>query len=504
MHHEHPLRILRHSQKSVWLLIFPLLRGAYHIASAEDVLVWLHGAWFDLLILLAILGYGALDWYFRLFQIADDQIYVQEGVFYTRRSYLPLHCLSALTIEHPFLLRPIRACYVYADTAAGLLDATDIRLMIRHRDERLFLEALPNVHQGQRHHAEHKGGFWRILFFSVIFSSSFTGSLYLAAFWFQAGRIARDLITQYQLDDRFNEVSETVARRLNGIPPVAVSLAIIILSTWLLSFISNLLRYGNFDMHSDRRIVSVRSGLLTRRRFILRNKKINFVDIRQNLWTVFFRIYSIAVNCPGYGNKRGSIPICLPIQTRRELDNALPMLFPDLRLTRNTLRPPWHSWWGYVCWPVMAGAVVLGLDYLDAIFPAVELAQTYFPALEGAISFLRIMLLIPITWKLLVQITAIFTTGVSIADGRICVRYARFTTFHTIIADTDCVVKVRIYRHLWQRISGKCHVVLYFQSEVTRRCMLRSMNYAETLAQLGEVLANCTPLPEEPQTSLTE
>ncbi|MBQ9696434.1 MAG: PH domain-containing protein, partial [Oscillospiraceae bacterium] len=334
MHREHPLRALRRSTRSIWLLIFPLLRGAYHIASAEEVMVWLRGAWFDLLILLAILGYGVLDWFFREFTVENGQIYVQEGILVTRRRYLPLRNLTALTIEHPFWMWPIGASYVYADTAAGLLSSTDIRLMIRMRDESLFLSAAPHVRQGRRHHAEHKGGFWRILLFSVIFSNSFTGLLYIVVFLFQFRRIVQDLITEFQLNDRFNEVSENVSRKLSGIPPIVVTVIIVLAAAWLLSLMINILRYGKFDMHSDRHTVSIHSGLLTRRNHILVAEKVNYADLRQNLWTKLFRVYSLAVSIPGYGNQRGSIPIWLPIQTRREIDEALPMLFPDYRRTR--------------------------------------------------------------------------------------------------------------------------------------------------------------------------
>lgn len=498
MHREHPLRALRRSTRSIWLLIFPLLRGAYHIASAEEVMVWLRGAWFDLLILLAILGYGVLDWFFREFTVENGQIYVQEGILVTRRRYLPLRNLTALTIEHPFWMRPIGASYVYADTAAGLLSSTDIRLMIRMRDESLFLSAAPHVRQGRRHHAEHKGGFWRILLFSVIFSNSFTGLLYIVVFLFQFRRIVQDLITEFQLNDRFNEVSENVSRKLSGIPPIVVTVIIVLAAAWLLSLIINILRYGKFDMHSDRHTVSIHSGLLTRRNHILVAEKVNYADLRQNLWTKLFRVYSLAVSIPGYGNQRGSIPIWLPIQTRREIDEALPMLFPDYRRTRRDLHPPLWALWGYTWRPLLCGAAVLMLDKLDRFFPAVELAQTIFPPLEGAISFFRIMLFLPIAWKILVEAAAVLTNGVTIADGSVCMRCCRGTTFHTIIADTDSVVKIKIYRHIWQFWTGGCHLAVWFRSEVPRRYTIRCLNYKETMEKLAPILSRAGGEPDDP------
>lgn len=479
MLHEHPLRILRYSLKNLWLLIFPLVRGAYHFATKEDIIVWLKGTWFELLILLAIFGYGWLNWFFREFTIEHDQLFVQEGILFTRRRYVPVRNLSAMTIEHPAWLRPVRGAYLYADTASGVRESTDIRLLIRQKDEAVFRAALPRLRKGKRHHFSHRVGLWRILLFSIVFSSSFTGSLYMATFWFQGGRIARDLIEQVQLTERLNTVSEEVAKKLMGIPPAAVTVGIIILSTWLLSFLANFTRYGGFDMESDKRMLTVRSGLVTRRHFYLVSRKINFIDIRQNLLTKIFRIYSLAVNCPGYGNQKGSIPICLPILREKEMEEALPMLFPGSHLTKNKLRPPKTSWWAYICLPVFAAAGVI---------PAVLFARKMFPQVDEVLAFFQVMLEIPIIWKLAIQLTAFLTTGVSGSKGRICVRYCKGVTFHTIVANTDSVVKVRIQQFFWQKWSGKCHVVLYFRSEVTKRCTLLSMRYEEARQQLADIL----------------
>ena len=489
MHREHPLRILRYCTKYLWLLIFPIIRGAYHFTTTEDLVKWVRGAWIDILILTAIVGFGWLVWFFRKFTIENGQIYVQDGFIFTRRRYLPLRNLSAMTVEYPLWLRPVGAVYLSCDTASGLLEATDIKLMIHRRHEPLFLEAVPCVRQGERQHYRHRGGVWRVLLFSLIFSSGLSSAVYLAFFWFQSGRIAHDLIEEFRLTEHLNTFSEELAARLEGIPPAAVTVGIIILSMWLLSFIRNVIRYGGFEMQSDQHIVSIKSGLVTRRRFQLVNRKINFVDLRQNLLTKLCRISSLAVNIPGYGNQQGSIPVCLPILTRKELNATLPMLFPGIRITHRTLRPPWDAWFSYICMPLYAGLLVLpAMHNARKLLPQITVIMQFVPHITDVLDFLQVMLFIPIVWKLIIQIVAYRTTGLSITDGRICVRYCSWTTFHTVIADTDTIVKVRIHRHFWHRWTGKCHVLLYFQSEVMRRCHLWCMDYKTARCELADFI----------------
>lgn len=63
-YHEHPIKILRYSAKNLWLLIFPLLRSLrFYPFSLQNFVEWGAGAWFDLLVALLILGFGALRWY---------------------------------------------------------------------------------------------------------------------------------------------------------------------------------------------------------------------------------------------------------------------------------------------------------------------------------------------------------------------------------------------------------------------------------------------------------
>ena len=476
---EHPIRILRFSGKYLWLLIFPILRGAYHFATTEDLFHWLRGTWIDLLVLLMILVFGWLLWFCRKFTIKDDQLCVTDGFLVKRKRYMPLRNLAAMTIEHPIFLRPLRVSYVSMDAASGLLNTADIRLVIRMQDEEIFLNAFPHMRTGKRHCFQHSGGIWRVLLFSLIFSSGFSSALYLALFWFQSGRIARDLLEQFQITERLNVFSEEVAARLMGIPPTAVIIGMAILFLWSFSFLRNVLRYGGFEMQSDQRIVSIKSGLLTRRSFRLINRQINFIDMRQNLLTKLCRIFSVAVNIPGYGNQQGSIPVCMPILTVRELNDTVPMLFPSFRLTHRTLKPTKDSWYGYICIPLYTGLLTI---------PLFSFLKRLYPSFTDMFSFVQLMIYIPVVWKIIIQIVSFQTTGMSISDGRACVRYCAWTTFHTIIADTDTIVKVRIERMFWHYWTGKCHVVLYFQSEVNRSCHLWCMNYEEAKKAVAELL----------------
>ena len=107
MLHEHPIKILRYTAKNLWLLIFPLLRSAHFFPfSAKEIAAWLHGAWFDLLICVLILTYGAIRWYFCGFMYNTEVIRRQSGILLKRETEIPCSSITSVTEEHAFFLRP--------------------------------------------------------------------------------------------------------------------------------------------------------------------------------------------------------------------------------------------------------------------------------------------------------------------------------------------------------------------------------------------------------------
>ena len=96
-------------------------------------------------------------------------------------------------------------------------------------------------------------------------------------------------------------------------PRIAITIGIVILALWLISFGRNLLRYGRFRMRFGEEFISVHTGILTRRRYHLRDNAIIFPDLRQNLLMKIFGMVSLHIRCPGYGSRRDTLPVLIPL-----------------------------------------------------------------------------------------------------------------------------------------------------------------------------------------------
>ena len=307
VYREHPIKILRYSAKNLWLLIFPLLRSLrFYPFSFQNLIDWGAGVWFDLLVALLILGIGTLRWHACIYYFDEVTIRSRSGILLQRVTEIPLERIASTVEEHPFYLRPLRAACLRISTAAGAMPDADMQLTLYLRDLHRLRQNIPVLQNGKSEEAAYHTPAWRTMLFSALFSSSFSGALYIATLFFQGGRITSDLLEQFQAQQLLEDATDRASTAFHGVPRIAVTIGIIILALWLISFGRNLLRYGRFKMRFGSEFISVHTGIITRRRYHLRDTAIIFPDLRQNLVMKIFGMVSLHIRCPGYGSRRDS------------------------------------------------------------------------------------------------------------------------------------------------------------------------------------------------------
>lgn len=497
LYREHPINILKYAGKNIWLLVFPLLRGIRSIRL--DVYAfyhWLQGAWFDLLVVLVILGIGYLRWHFIQFRAERNCFVYSSGILIRREVVIPYDNLSVITAEHPWWLRPLFAVRVQLDTRAGALKTMDISILVRRSDYRRIKQRLPIRLRSSKTRI-YRPHWLSIVFFSFIFSSSLSGALYLSTFFLQFGKMV-DTMLQESLTRRLTEMAGEMAEEITAhmaqisriaskIPPIAVGAAIVLLSAWLLSFLVNMLRYIGFRYEQDEHQLRIRSGLLTRRRYIIQSDRINYIDLRQNLFMKVCRMTSVQLNCSGYGNARRELPVMVPMIPRQKIQEAVSSFYPQAFPKKNQFRAPNNGMMTYLYAPGIAAAVI----------PIVSrLLQNLLPQFSDFISFGMLMLEIPMLWMLVVKTVAWRTTGITVQGNLLCVRYCRGFRFHTLLADQGALAKIQIRVSPFQRWYRKCDLHLYFYGSIPHGHPLlgfRIQDVEQLYAQLGLSLPDELP-----------
>lgn len=471
MHHEHPLRILRYSAKNIWLLIFPLIRGfnIFH-HSKEWLYNWVKGAWFDILVVGIIILFGYVRWYFARIDITDSALIHSSGVIFSVCTTIPFVSVSSATAVRPFWLRPFRAVNVRCDTRAGFFNSADMKFMVTEKVYGELVRKLPEIRGEEKIESIPKPTALSVILFSFFFSSGLSGVVYIAAFFFQGGNIAQNIITASL--SRISEESEKISRRLLlRIPDAAVLIGMIFIATWLLSFFINILTYARFHVECDKKWFYTSYGAVNRKEHLIKASHINYTDLRQNLIMKFFEAVAVHISCAGYGTGKRSLPVLLPVRKEKNIGKDLEAI-GILSGVRTDFRPKKTGLWHYVWLPVILSS---------AVFPAHFVVARFFPLFSELTFFAAIMTEIPSAWFVIVKSAAFFTSGISVYDDKIMVRCCKWTGFHTVIANRKKLVKAELEQTVFQKIGGRCSISLWFEGEGQVKFKVKSLDFSDAV-----------------------
>lgn len=477
MYHEHPLRILRYSAKNIWLLIFPLLRGVRAIRlDADRLYQWFKGSWFDIAVIGLIILFGYIRWHFSGIQLDDSEIVHWEGITAKIRTAVPYKNVSSVTVERPFYLMPFKALKISCDTSAGVYQRADLQLMVTEKFCNEFLKKVPDVNENNKVNDIPDANPLSILLFSVFFSSGFSGTVYIATFFFKGGDIAHDIIN-VSLERITETTTKLGGKLLMGIPSVALAVGIFFISAWIVSFVINLFRYMGFTVEGDEHCLKVSCGLFNRREYRITSAHINYTDLRQNLIMKFLGAVTVNISCAGYGSEKNHLPVLLPVKKEKSIGNTLEKIgiFSGVK---NDFRPKKNGWWQYIWQPVIISLL---------IFPTHIIIGKVFPEISELTFFLAVMSEIPAVWFIVANLTAFFTSGISIYDDKIMVRCSKGAGFHTVVAERSRLVKFEIQQTVFQKIGGKCTVCLWLGSEERSHFKVKAM-------RVGDVMEICRML----------
>ncbi len=470
MYHEHPLRIMRYSMKNIWLLIFPLLRGATVLKfNPAGLYAWLSGAWKDVAILGIIMLFGFVKWYFSRISITDTAVIHTNGLFFKITKSIPVENISAVTSERLFLLAPFRAMTFKCDTRAGFFKSTDMKLLVTTKVGEELMSHIPKPVMQEKKDDFPEPTVLSVLLFSAFFSSGFSGAVYIATFFYKGGDIAHDIVTVWLA--RITETTAKISEELIlGIPKTAIVIGTFFLVAWLLSFTVNVLRYSRFRVSANKKYINVSCGITNRKEYRIRTEHINYTDLRQNLIMKLCGAVSVNISCAGYGSDKNHLPVLLPMRKEDNLGYGLEKIGISSE-KKLDFRPKASSIMSYIWQPFFS---------IIAVFVLYETGCRYLPQLSQLFYFLVIMGEIPLVWLTAVKTAALFRSGITIDGEKIIVRCTKMTAFHTVIAENKKAVIVEVRQSPFQRITNKkCHLRIWFTAESKSRFTVKSLSLSD-------------------------
>ncbi len=452
----HPIAIAGYFSRALYLLLLPFARGLFLALRAGTLLAWAQAAWFDILVLMLIIAAAAIRWRMVAFWFDETGLYLKKGLFYRQAVFIPMRNISAMSVEYRLLLYPFRAVILRADTAGGTARRYDFELIVRRADAEAALgkrqaSCIPSK-RTQRVLFPHS---LHIAALAAFLSNSFAGVVFASTLLSQAGDILGEKLQGRALTILV-ELSQALSSLSYGVPPLAAMLALVILGGWFIGFVRNLLRLTRFRIARTGTLLSIDSGLITRRTYRVSADKVFYLDIRQSLMTRLLRIYLVFIRCTGYGKGKNEASVLIPSATRRNLAATLGGLLPGIRPHARTLGPVRGAWVRYL-YPL--------LWYALALTAAYAIGLRLLPAWREVLFFVFWMAWIPIGWMLVLKLVDFFTAGISFEHGTLTLRYSRGFILHTVAVKPCHIALVKVRQSIFQRKKGVCDLLVYTFTE---------------------------------------
>ncbi|MDD2955065.1 MAG: PH domain-containing protein [Oscillospiraceae bacterium] len=468
----HPIMLAQFVWRFLFLLILPVLRGAWAAATGGSLLDWLGGAWMDVLSLLSIFVLAFLQWWCLTYQLLPQGLSVESGVLFRRCFCIPRQRVTTLSVVRPFYLKPFGAVLLRADTLAGGVEQTDLSLTLSRRrareifeDRQLFL-----AREGWAKR-ELRPGKLSIAFLSAALSSSLAGVVFFSTFISQTGSLLGE-----EFSDRIYGTFERFTKAMAwGLPPATAALAYLLLFGWLFTFVRNLIRHIPFRICRDRDLLSIEGGCLTNRSYSVQVRDINFVDIRQTVLSRILGLHSAFIHAVGYGKAKDDVTAVIPACRWPQMMRQLQLVLPEFCLSPRQAKPNFGAWMRFV---------------MDALWPCLLLpAATWFlisrfPDWADFTLFAGLMASVPAYWFLTVRLIDFSSSGLGRTGDCYTLRYSSGYSLHTVMLPREHVTFVYLRQSPIQKLDDRCDVKIYSSAENRRVHHIRNIDRKEAIAVL--------------------
>ena len=468
---QHPVKIIMYIAKYLWLLLIPL--GKYLIATKFDFESWIRTNWVDILTLSVMIGYGVLRWVFVFFEIEEDSIIAHSGYFGIEKTQVYFSEMSSMSLCQGYIYRFIGACTVYIDTDAKSIQNTDIRLDISQKQAfRIYELATAKCRNKPKYiFTSQKRS---LIIFSLLFSSTLSGMLLTLTFIYQAYRIVGREIEEEFLA----KVNSQLEKLTIHIPKYLIVAALVVAGSWLVSFISNLMRHWGFSCTRCSDMLLISSGKGTKRRHVIMRDRINFIDYQQSMFMKLFGICSVQVHCTGYGKRRLELSALVPITTTVSAETSVRLLLPGMPTVKYDVHTGWADVRRFITPPLVVCLLPAACyEVLCRLIPKFEMLVKTIPDWKSALTNLAVISMLPLVWLVIVKINAAFNTAVGFEGDHCILSYCRFYRFHRATVRLDRISKIKISRNPFQRMNGTCHLRIYTSAEGTSVHLIKGLNY---------------------------
>lgn len=359
----HPAYVLTQLPRFFWLLILPLVRRMIEWQETGFVKK------LPLLIAVVLIFAAAfLRWKTQRWAIQGKTLLLSNGLLFRRQFRIPLTLIAAVRESRGPMLRLFGAQRIQIETVAARKAAQGMTLYLGKQDTKALLTAYAGKNSFQP--VSHMR--MRDTLLAALSTSNFALGLFAAAPVLRgAGNLFGKLV-----QERLWGVL-TSAQRLAAayVPPLLTAIALLALLGWALHVCKLLEQYHRFALLQNGTALATQSGLIVKRRLVVRHAGLSAFTMLQTPPLLFIRRVQVGVLYAGRTGGRGEETLLMPVYPAcgaKNLISSLQGFCPEITVHI----PPKEGWRAYL--PAFAQVCVLaGVGVFMIFFTSAPLRTVF-------------------------------------------------------------------------------------------------------------------------------
>ncbi len=459
----HPYAIAVFLKPFIFVLLIPFLRAfLQYLVDQKVTNVILN----ELLALAVLLAFSALRWYRFKIVVSDTRISIFTGLFIRRNAVIDIEKISTVeVVRNPFDY-VFGSASVRINTEAGVLKRADYEMRVNVADANFLIEAASRLDTK----IKLRFSVFRVALMAAATSSTITGMILLVPFIYKSGNLLGTAVEDVLLQ-RIEKVGERFGQY---VPPVVNTITIIFLLCYFLAFLYTLSKYINFKVSVGEENMDVVAGLISRRHIRFEIKAINTIYIEQTVLMRLLKRCMLRIDIGGYGTGRGEKAVVVPSVRKKNVQEQLHHLFPNVNKNKEYIRPKKGSRWRFFLLPVIWIIVTLSVAaVLGVIFTEFK-ELIWFLAVVTVVVLLYFCSLANYNYK----------HGKMSVDEILYIKYSFWDKTRETYCDTSRLGIIYVTRFPLDRIFGTCNVKFTVCSEGAENTVIKHISYDRLFEQI--------------------
>ena len=256
---------------------------------------------------------AVLRW--RCFSLICDTnkktVTIKNGLVFKRNASISISKLSSVQTTKNPIDAVFRAVTYRINTEAGITSRADFEFKLSNKNS----AEVSNLLYCKQESTAVKFSAIKVAVLAATTSSAFTGIIVGVPVLNRAGKLLGLAISDMLL----NEINNVSSKIQTFFPPIVNTVSLMILLSYLISFIYSFLKYINFKLFLEDDKLEVRSGFFVRMRTSFKKSAINDIRIEQTAIMILLRRFAMKVSVGGYGDSKSESEVIIPLEKNEEM-----------------------------------------------------------------------------------------------------------------------------------------------------------------------------------------